>query len=250
MATQNVRPEPGALDRQHQSQRRRSRRRKAGALALAATLGVVAVVSIVVLREARDATTPAGELPMVTDAAPIEVATGFVEAYGALDADRALTYLADGVDIDGLVTPVTAQDVPVTREDLRLLISFLDAAGYRQMLDPCEEVSTSASVVVVRCPFDYHQLRSAEIGLGPFGGSYFDLSVRDGEIVRASRFWSTEGFAVQVWEPFAAWVSTTYPRDAEVMYQDETYSRVRLTEESIRLWERRSREYVRAVGPQ
>jgi hypothetical protein len=51
-----------------------------------------------------------------------------------------------------------------------------------------------------------------------------------------------------VWEPFADWVSRAYPEDAAVMYTDESYSNVRLTEESVRLWERRTRGYVREVG--
>ena len=79
-------------------------------------------------------------------------------------------------------------------------------------------------------------------------GSYFDLTVRDGEIVRASMPVETEEFSPQVWEPFAAWVSTAYPQDAAVMYTDETHSLERLTAESIRLWERRTREYATAVA--
>jgi hypothetical protein len=33
------------------------------------------------------------------------------------------------------------------------------------------------------------------------------------------------------------------------MFGGETYSAVRLTEESIRLWERHRQEYVKEVGP-
>jgi hypothetical protein len=51
-----------------------------------------------------------------------------------------------------------------------------------------------------------------------------------------------------VWEPFANWVSTVHPKDAAVMYQDDSHSGVRLTEKSIRLWELRTREYVEEVG--
>jgi hypothetical protein len=54
-----------------------------------------------------------------------------------------------------------------------------------------------------------------------------------------------EEFSPQMWEPFAEWVSTTYPADAAVMYEDETYSGVRLSEESIPLWERHIRGYVK-----
>ena len=50
-----------------------------------------------------------------------------------------------------------------------------------------------------------------------------------------------------MWEPFASWVSTTYPEDAAVMYRDETHTGVRLTEESIGLWERHTRGYVEEV---
>jgi hypothetical protein len=116
------------------------------------------------------------------------------------------------------------------------------------MLNSCEETGSSASGTLVRCTFDFHAIRSDEIGRGPYRGSFFDLTVRDGKIVRASKTWETEEFSPQMWEPFATWVSTAHPEDAAVMYQDETYGGARLTEESIRLWERRSREYVEEVG--
>ena len=52
-----------------------------------------------------------------------------------------------------------------------------------------------------------------------------------------------------MWEPFAEWVSTNYPKDAAVMYND-SLSDFRLTEESIRLWDQRIKEYVTMVqGP-
>ena len=53
LATQKIRPEPGALERQFQEQRRRSARRKGGAVALAAALVITAAV--VVIEAARDA---------------------------------------------------------------------------------------------------------------------------------------------------------------------------------------------------
>jgi hypothetical protein len=86
------------------------------------------------------------------------------------------------------------------------------------------------------------------MGVGPFTGSAFDLVVRDGEVVRVSQSWEIQEFSPQVWEPFAEWVSTTYPQDAAVMYVDESLSGVRLTQESIRFWARRTREYVEEVG--
>jgi WD40 repeat protein len=47
MATQKIRPEPGALERQFQGQRRRSARRKGGAVALAAALAITAAVFLI-----------------------------------------------------------------------------------------------------------------------------------------------------------------------------------------------------------
>jgi hypothetical protein len=84
--------------------------------------------------------------------------------------------------------------------------------------------------------------------VGPFSGSYYDIRVRVGEIVRVSLHWEIEEFSPQMWEPFAQWVSQNHPEDAAVMHEDETYSLERLTEESIRLSERHSRGYVKKSG--
>ena len=173
-----------------------------------------------------------------SNAAAEEIATGFLEAFGAFDVNQATTYLAD----DAVIASMGANDDP------RLLISYLEATGYRQILDPCEGSGESASGTRVRCAFAFHALRSGEIGLGPYTGGAFDLVVRDGEIAQVSQGWEIGEFSPQVWEPFAEWVSTTYPEDAAVMYTDASLTGVRLSEESIRLWERRTREYVEEVG--
>jgi hypothetical protein len=79
--------------------------------------------------------------------------------------------------------------------------------SYQQILDPCEELGSSASdLTSFRCTYDFHSLRSDEIGPGPFSGSYFDLIVRDGEIADASGYLEIEEFGNQMWEPFARWV--------------------------------------------
>jgi len=93
----------------------------------------------------------------------------------------------------------------------------------------------------------FHAIKSDEIGRGPFTGSSFTLTVRDGKIVRASQYFEIDKFSPQMWEPFAHWVSTTYPKDAAVMYEDGTLTNYRLTEKSIRLWEQHTREYVKVV---
>ena len=51
-----------------------------------------------------------------------------------------------------------------------------------------------------------------------------------------------------MWEPFAEWISSTYPQHAAVMGIDGwTLPRFRLSPESIRLRERHTREYVEEV---
>jgi hypothetical protein len=243
LVTKQKTPQPGALERQQKRQVRSARNQKIGALAVAAAIGIAAIALYLGTREGPATTTPGGE----PTARPVEVATGFLEAYGAYDADQAIGYLAADADISGLTTSVGPGAVEGTVKEFRLLLSFLEAEGYKQMLNPCEELSSSPTGTNLRCTFDYHAIGSDEIGLGPYGGSYFDLIVRDGLIVRASKFYATEGFSAEMWEPFAIWVSTAYPEDAAVMYVDETLSGVRLTEESIRLWDEHKQEYVAEV---
>lgn len=183
-----------------------------------------------------------------TSQPPVEVAVSFLEAYGAFDAEQAITYLADDAEISKLIGSVGAEGVQGTLEEFRLLVSLLEATGYKQTLISCEELGSSAAGTRVRCTSDYHTFRSDEIGRGPFSAVSFDLTVRDGEIVQARKEFGLEEFSTQMWEPFAAWVSKAYPEDAAVMYEDGGTSGVRLTEESIRLWERHTRGYVEEVG--
>lgn len=190
---------------------------------------------------------PATDRPTTVNPYPEEpnaeaIATSFVEAFGAFDEERAATYLAKGAEVpEGM-----------RAEDLPILVSFFEAQGFEQMLDPCEVTSTSASGTWVSCPYDFHAIRSDEIGLGPFHGSSWFITVRDGEVVRAVQEWEIKEFSPQMWEPFAEWVYTTYPKDFAVMYTGghDNFRRTnfRLSEESIRLWGRHSREYVKDLA--
>jgi hypothetical protein len=204
----------------------------------AAALALLIVGAVVVYQSRDDG----------TGRQPVEVATSFLGAYGAFDAEQAITYLADDADITKLIGSVGAQGVEGTLEEFRLLVSLLEATGYKQTLISCEELGTSAAGTGVFCTSDYHNFRSDEIGRGPFSTVSFDLTVRDGEIVRAQQDFGVEEFSTQMWEPFARWVSKAYPEDAAVMYEDGGTSGVRLTKESIRLWERHTRGYVEEVG--
>ena len=255
MSTQKVRPDPGALERQHTRQRRRSIGTKVGAFAVAAAI-VLAVVAVIVATQTGgttttpmdDPTTSSLDLPTpVTPADGIaeEAARNFLDAYAAFDAEEAMSFVAADADLRGLIETQVSAD----RQGLSLQLAWLEAQGYEQTVTSCDpyRIGTDTTDTGVTCEFDFHGIRSDEIGRGPFSGSDFSFVVRDGEITQASMHWGTEEFSPQMWEPFAEWVSTEYPKDAAVMFVDDTLSNYRLTEESIGLWERRSKDYVKAV---
>lgn len=164
------------------------------------------------------------------------LAEAFVDAFMKFDAETLATYLAPEADMssfewDGGTWPLT----------LRLL----EAQGFQAELFDCHPVSTSNARTVLSCPIEFHILRSNEIGIGPFGGSAFALTVVDNRITRASlNLQVIKEFSPTMWEPFAAWLLATYPEDVALMYTDASQSLEALTEESIALWEQRTREYV------
>ncbi|HWL91799.1 MAG TPA: hypothetical protein VNP90_10600 [Actinomycetota bacterium] len=244
MVTTQRPPDPGALERQRTRQIRTMRTRKIGAFAVAAAIGVAAVAVILASRP-RDDTTETGTPRKAT---PVEVATGFVEAYGALDAERTISYLADDAEVASIIGWVGAQGGEGPLDEFRLVFSLLDAQGYSHTLDSCEERGRSGPVTNLRCSYDLHWLRSDEIGLGPFSENYLDLIVRGEEIAHVDIHLDNRKVGRQIWEPFARWVSRNHPEDVAVMYQDETQSLERVTEESIRLWDRYTRDYVEDVN--
>lgn len=183
------------------------------------------------------------EAPVVTqipeDPAAVAIATDFVEAYGALDVDRAASYLAADADLSGLWACC---------QTWQLGAGFLEAVGFKVILESCEVGRLATSFTAVSCPFDFHLFRSDEIGRGPFSGSTFELIVRDGEIARASLKLETgSGFSSQLWEPFRDWVKEAHPLDVEVLYTDSSQGEEKITEASIPLWEQRTQEWVEVV---
>jgi hypothetical protein len=220
-------------------QRKANRNKKLGAFAVAAATVVVAVAVIIGTWGGQDTTTPANP-PTVnpSDKTAEDVATEFFEAQSAFDADRAIGYLADGTVLSGF-------GLDGIRE-FRLLMRFQEATGFKKILDSCEEAFSYVRGTVVRCTWDFHGIRSDEIGRGPYSGSYTEITVRDGEIVDVAEPIEISKFGPQMWDPFAEWVSTNYPKDVAVMYKPD-FSDYQLTPESIRLWEQHSREYVKAV---
>jgi hypothetical protein len=214
-------------------------------VAAAAAAALAAVVGGLVLTASEDEPeAPTGPPTSTVDTAPAtaqQIARDFLAAYGAFDVDQALSSLTDEALADLSATP----GQPNARAEFRLALALLEGQGYQQTITGCEASTGSSSATTVRCSYDFHGIRSDEMGLGPYSGNSWELTVHDGKIVAATNkiAFATNGFSDQVWEPFAEWIATTYPDDVASMYT-EGQTNFRLTEQSVQLWQQRSREYV------
>ena len=223
--------------------KRRNQRIAAGVVGMAAFVAAVWVLGIQV---GRDTTTPA-DRPTGTRGGKTaeDVARDFLYETAFFETDLAVLKLANddavsGLGLDGI-------------EEFRRWLSFNEATGFTIIPTSCEETGSSGRDTSVRCTFDFHGIRSEDIGRGPYSGSYLDLLVRLtpqqwGSVRDASIYLETAEFGPQMWVPFAEWVSTTYPEDVSVMYSNDDFTDYRLTPRSIQLWEQRTSEYAE-TGP-
>jgi hypothetical protein len=124
---------------------------------------------------------------------------------------------------------------------------WLQAAGYEQTLDGCEQGRSTGDIVAVQCAIEFHLFGSEQIGRGPFTGSTFDLSVRDGKVVSASLNYDLSKFSPQMWDPFRDWVRATYPKDFNVMYNNDGTLESH-TDRSNQLWAEHVQDYVLYVN--
>ena len=242
MVTDQKPSEPGALERQHARQVRTARNRKISALAMVAM--VFAVTAAVILASLGPAPRSVGTTPT-----PMEVARRFVDSLGSARGDEALSYLAERADVSRFVASIGSTELGGP-PGLRLAVSYLSAVGYEQTDPSCVETSTGPSGASIHCEFDIHLLRSDEIGVGPFGPAALDIRVVDGRIVDVSElsFDELEAFSPQVWEPFASWVTSRYPEYAAAMYADDAHASPRLTQRTIWLWERLTRDWAAGIS--
>jgi hypothetical protein len=244
------RPEP-AWERlvRRRDRKRRNQRIVAGVVGIAV---FVAAIWIVTSDWSSDRTQrPTNELSTVNPTDAVEdVVRGFLgAAFGAFDPEAAMTYVADDADLRGLIEP----PAPANKKSLSLMLALFEVAGYQQTITSCHATPLSSGTHVV-CGFVFTTIDAEELGRGPFTGSTFVFVVRDGRIAIANGNWNLDQYASQVRAPFAEWLAATYPRDFEVMYgsippRPAGFREVhyRLTEESIRLFRLRTREYVKAV---
>jgi len=233
MVTNQTEPDLDSWKQQDERQRRTARNRKLGVFALAAAIAVVAVVMMLGAEHGRRSTTVGTD----TKSSPEQTAASFVDAYGIFDADGALGYLADDADISGLL--LGPADVVGTQPELRLNLAMLDAMGFIQLLETCEITRTEGSASTVQCPFDFHIAGSDYGGQAsaPITGAFYEISVAGDEITHASVDWGGNDLDA-IWEDFGDWVSRNHPGDIPLMFTDTSHAKIRLNEESVRLWRR------------
>lgn len=210
---------------------RRDRRRWAAGGALAAAAALVVGFSLWP-GDGNDDPQPADEPDQQTAE---RIADGFVEAVAAGDVATAESYVAPGampwpgwrkqISEDGVLAPV-------------------------YLPRPCEAAFTSEAGTRVTCPFDYHLLRSEELGMRPFAGNEFTVMVDGGKVVSADEFrdWFDNGQSI-LFEELGAWVRQHHPGDWAAMNipGDGTLAEQR---RAARLWEQHTQEYVDAQAAQ
>jgi hypothetical protein len=204
------------------------RRWLVGGLVAAAAVAALAVV-LVVRSPEQGTPEPAGPLT------PEQVATEYLRAAASYDLPRAASYLSESAlaDWGGL-------------EGWRSAQLWNQAVLFEMEPGTCRaSAAGQPELSRVECPYAFHSLGSEQLGLGPFDGSSYQFTVRDGEIVKLADDFEfiINAYSKQVWEPFATWVADNHPQDFEVMYDEGVMV---TTDESIALWHEHAFGYIAA----
>jgi len=223
------------LEETRAEDRRHNRRMLVGAVA--ATAAVTALTSWATTR-GEDRAEPQPGVPV----SPKEVAADFLDALATYDLPRAESYLSTAPELR------LWDDSPTDLEGWRAAQAWNQAVEFEMDPGPCQEETTVDSATsAFRCPYVFDGLGSDELGNGPYDGSAYLIRVRDGLVVSASDqfVYSTNGYSLETWEPFTAWVTENHPRDVDVMYTDGGATQS-TTARSIALWHRHLIQYLAA----
>ena len=115
---------------------------------------------------------PATAPATTTTATPAEVTAAEETARAVIDAENAY-------DVDRLLTYLDGE--PQNLDEFRLQMAWQQAVGSKKLDVHCAPQGESAAGIVIFCAYDYHSLRSDEIGFGPYAG-YSEFTIRDGKI--------------------------------------------------------------------
>lgn len=206
--------------------------------AAAAAAAVIAALVVVNVRGDDRTGTPADS---VDTQVATDVASDFMAAVAAYDADRAASYLADDASIQLRTSTV---DAASTGRQLR----WNRAVEFRLIPGPCEIESVSPPAATVGCAYDAHGLGSDRLGRGPFTDNVLRLTIVDDHIVSGVEELGSDEFEVSMWEPFTAWLVSNRADEAAFMFADSPWAmRPALSERSASLWAKNVDRYVRAV---
>jgi hypothetical protein len=147
--------------------------------------------------------------PPAGPAHPEDVAAAYVDAYASYDRPRLKSMLAG--------------DALASWPDLSNANRAYEAIEFRVLLDSCRVLNRLSVGTQVWCAFDVHALGSEQLGLGPFSNNRFLLTVKGSKIIESNIFfdYGKNGFNVQMWEPFVAWVTQHYPKDVPAMFAED-----------------------------
>ena len=205
----------------------RNRRRAWVAGAVAAAAAVVLIVWSMGLTGKPQSISP----PPAGPAQPEDVATAYVDAYASYDRP--------------LLKSMLAGDALASWPDLSNANRADEAIEFRVLLGSCTTLYHESVRTRVRCTFDVHALGSERLGLGPYTNNEFLMTVQGGKIIESETLfdWANNGFNVQMWEPFVAWVTKHYPRDVPAMFEGDN---PRPEATSAELFHKHIAEYVAA----
>lgn len=217
-----------------ETQHRADARFPSGRVTLVAAAALVLAVALVAISAGTggDGGTDTAGVPTVS---PVAVADSFVDRLAEYDVVEAMSFLT--------------ADSLATHDGLASELRWREASGFQWSFDRCREVGGGSDHAIVRCPFAYQGLRSDALGLGPYEGGSYRIVIRDGRVdgFTEQLEFQENDFNDEVWEPFYEWLLATHPDDVAVMYSNDSAEGYSTTDESIALWERRTREYVDAA---
>jgi len=167
---------------------------------------------------------------------PVLIAEQFMDGRDVWDADLVRVLVADGASIegDGLVTSADGYAAEV---------AFARAIGARLRDSECETIDAGPPAEVT-CTYTMENAWSVALGVGPFAGSQFELSIADGLITKVRNDFKFEVFTAQAWRPFRAWLLENHISDHDVMYTAGDGTWASTTPEAVALWEKHTAEFV------
>jgi hypothetical protein len=213
------------------------RRRRTRLLAAAAAAVLIATAAAVWASSRPPRDTEPTHTPSPSETAALATASAFVDAFARFDVPRARRLLAPHYRFSG------AAD----NRGWPAVSHFFHETGQIRA-SRCLVVHRPEPGVVVDCPYRYQLMRSGELGLGPYRGSYFEIATQHGQITHINMHHETDtnGWSSQMWTPFATWVDTFHHADGAKMYPDwPQQGHWPATDAAIRLWSERTRQFVR-----